>query len=201
LLLCCTVLPLQTIAEPCDPSSAVDTVIDGSYSTDPSRRALAKYTWSQQGSADPTLQASIDAANAVGAKRVVIPGASLSQLPDGTYTLGLTVVNWLGKSNSATFVFAKVAAGAAPVVGIIGEGVQPFKMAEGAKVASQLQAKSVCPGKRVSDGCGVPAGVLQQLVNTQAACQHIMFVSSMFQARLCLVLQAWFAQQSWKSAQ
>lgn len=129
----------------------MDTVIDGSYSTDPSRRALAKYTWSQQGSADPTLQASIDAANAVGAKRVVIPGASLSLLPDGTYTLGLTVVNWLGKSDTATFGFTKVAAGAAPVVGIIGEAVQSFKMAEGAKVASQLQAKSVCPGKRVSD--------------------------------------------------
>lgn len=160
MLLSCAALPLQTIAEPCDPSSAVDTVIDGSYSTDPSRRALAKYTWSQQGSADPTLQAPIDAANAVGAKRVVIPGASLSLLPDGTYTLGLTVVNWLGKSDTATFGFTKVAAGAAPVVGIIGEEVQSFKMAEGAKVASQLQAKSVCPGKRVSDALCVSVRLL-----------------------------------------
>lgn len=68
----------------------------------------------------------------------------------GDYALKVTVTNFLGVSDSASFTFTKAAAGdEVPVISIIGDSQQNFKVAEGIKVETQLMASSVCPGKKV----------------------------------------------------
>lgn len=138
------------VSEPCDTSSATNTVFDASYSKDPSGRQLAGYAWSQSGTVNPVLQALVDAANAgTGADRLVLPPSSITQLPNADYILAVTVTSYLGVANTASMTFSKTGAGTAPVVSIVGGQTQEFKLSEGIRVSSQLIAKSVCSGKQV----------------------------------------------------
>jgi hypothetical protein len=49
-----------------------------------------------------------------------LPGSQIAMLPDGNYSLVVTVTNFMAASASTTLKFAKKAAGAAPVVNIEG---------------------------------------------------------------------------------
>jgi hypothetical protein len=68
----------------------------------------------------------------------------------GAYTVEVRVTSFLGASDTASLTFEKVGPGEAPVVSVIGENTQKFKIADGVKVSAQLLATSVCAGKRVS---------------------------------------------------
>jgi hypothetical protein len=68
----------------------------------------------------------------------------------GAYTVEARVTSFLGASDTASLTFEKVGPGEAPVVSVIGENTQEFKIADGVKVSAQLVATSVCAGKRVS---------------------------------------------------
>lgn len=83
------------------------------------------------------------------AYRLTIPGADLPTMGDATYTLRLTVTNFLGATHTATLVFEKVGPGEAPIISVAGGTSQTFKIAEGIKLTAQLVATSVCAGKKV----------------------------------------------------
>jgi hypothetical protein len=82
--------------------------------------------------------------------RLVIPAVGLPNMAAGTYTIEVKVMSFLGASDTAALTFEKFGPGEAPVVSVIGENTQEFKIADGVKVAAQLLATSVCPGKKVS---------------------------------------------------
>jgi hypothetical protein len=79
-----------------------------------------------------------------------LPASTLDQLADGTYTLTVTVNNFLGRSATDKLVFTKVGPGTAPVISIIGGTAQSFKIADGVNLASYLEPTSVCAGKTVT---------------------------------------------------
>ena len=70
------------------------------------------------------LQTLMDAVNAETALRaqskLKLPGSQIAMLPDGDYSLVVTVTNFMAASSSSTLTFAKAGAGAAPVVSIQG---------------------------------------------------------------------------------
>ncbi|KAF6254423.1 hypothetical protein COO60DRAFT_1665172 [Scenedesmus sp. NREL 46B-D3] len=143
----------QVVPEPCNPASASDIKLDASFSKDASGRPLAKISWSQRGSSDMVLRAAIDRSNAAnsgtGDVRLVIPAAGLPSMAAGTYAVEARVTSFLGASDTASLAFEKVGPGEAPVVSVIGENPQEFRIADGVKVSAQLLATSVCSGKRV----------------------------------------------------
>lgn len=81
--------------------------------------------------------------------RLVIPAAGLPSMAAGTYAVEARVTSFLGASDTASLAFEKVGPGEAPVVSVIGENPQEFRIADGVKVSAQLLATSVCSGKRV----------------------------------------------------
>lgn len=149
---------MQVVAAACDPASAAPTVFDASFSLDPSGRELVSLEWGQDLAAgsNPVLAfaiANVNSESTVKAKSILsLPAAIVDQLADGTYTLTVTVTNFLGRSATEKLVFAKVGSGTAPVVSIIGGTAQSFRIADGVKLASFLEPTSVCAGKTVS-GC------------------------------------------------
>lgn len=85
--------------------------------------------------------------------RLVIPAVGLPNMAAGTYTIEVKVTSFLGASDTASLTFEKVGPGEAPVVSVMGENTQEFKIADGVKVSAQLLATSVCSGKKVSLQC------------------------------------------------
>lgn len=79
----------------------------------------------------------------------MVPGTSLPDLEDSSYSVTVQVESWLGLTDSATFTFNKVTAGAAPVVSLVGGLSQTFLVSSGLRLTSQLDASSVCAGKEV----------------------------------------------------
>jgi len=91
---------------------------------------------------------------------LTVPASSVAQLADGTYTLAVTVTNFLAQSATAKLSFSKVGPGTAPVISIVGGPTQSFKIADGVNMASALEATSVCAGRTVSGTlCGVHVSV------------------------------------------
>jgi hypothetical protein len=124
-------------------------VFDASSSYDASGRPLTKFAWVQLGSADAVLAAVVSAANTGNKARLVIPGAALGQVANGNYSLRVTVTNFLGLTRSGSVTFQKLGSGALPVVTVLRGLVQPFSVAEGLKVSTQIVASSVCASKNV----------------------------------------------------
>lgn len=151
----CTML-LQVVAEACDTTSAAATVFDASFCFDPSGRELKSLEWGQDLAAgnNPVLAAVVNEVNkgaSLKARSLLsLPAASVAQLADGTYTLTVSVTNFLGQSATAKLAFKKVGPGTAPVISIIGGPTQSFKIADGVNLASALEPTSVCVGKTVS---------------------------------------------------
>lgn len=148
----------QVVVAACDPTTAAPVTYDAGYSSDPSGRRLISLVWGQQAAqgalTDPALDDLINAVNFGGGNLAAkaqfkIPQQTLAQLSVGSYTLTITVKSFLGQVAMATLTFSKKPSGAVPVVSIIGGQSQVFKIAEGLKVGSNLQATSVCGGKEV----------------------------------------------------
>lgn len=165
--------PLQVVAEACDTASAADTIFDASFSSDASGRELNSLEWSQDLAAgsNPVLAALVNEVNqrsTVKAKVVLtVPAASVAQLADGTYTLAVTVTNFLAQSATAKLSFSQVGPGTAPVISIVGGPTQSFKIAAEVNLASALEANSVCAGRTVSEaqyGVCVSVTVLARLM-------------------------------------
>ncbi len=76
----------------------------------------------------------------------MLPASDLPSLTDGQHTLRVTVTNFLGAYSSAEATFTKAPAGTAPVIGIVGDRVQQFYIAQGVRLSSALVAESVCQG-------------------------------------------------------
>lgn len=150
----------QVVAEACDTTSAAATVFDASFCSDPSGRALTSLTWGQDLAAgnNPVLAALINEVNkgvSIRSKALLsLPAASVAQLGDGTYTLTVTVTNFLQQSATAKLSCKKVGPGTAPVISIVGGPAQSFKIADGVNLAAALEPTSVCAGKTVSMGVG-----------------------------------------------
>lgn len=86
-------------------------VFDGSRSTDRAGKPLA-FAWS---STDQQLQAAVAAASG---DRLLLSAETVKALPVGTYTLQLTVTNWLGatggRADPKAVVGGRQQAGTAP---------------------------------------------------------------------------------------
>lgn len=164
-------LILQVVVEACDPTTAPAVTYDASYSSDLSGHKLVSLVWAQEstGAINPVLDDLISQLNSrtgdVSTRTLLrIPQAAIAQLDDGSYTLTVTVVNFLNKAATARLTFNKQPSGAVPVVSIVGGQSQSFKVAEGIRVSSYLQASSVCGGKEV--------GILGQLRVKQVGPEH-----------------------------
>jgi len=81
--------------------------------------------------------------------RLTLAAADLANMANKQYELQVLVVNYLGASSTASAKFDKVSAGQAPVISVAGGTEQTFKISEGIKLTAQLQATSVCAGKKV----------------------------------------------------
>ncbi|KAK9833282.1 hypothetical protein WJX81_002494 [Elliptochloris bilobata] len=72
----------------------------------------------------------------------------MAGLAGGTYTVTLTVTDWLAQTANATWTFTKAAA-ALPLVQLVGGAQQSFTISQGIKVPVQIFLQSVCPGSTV----------------------------------------------------
>eukprot|EP00775_Hariotina_reticulata_P010860 gene10860-11014_t len=154
----------EVIAEACEISQGSPAVFDASYSYDPSGRPLASITWGGGDVANPVLSQVINSANAINSNRLLLPQSMIAQLPDGSYSLSVTVRSFLGQQHTALLTFNKTGSGAVPVISIVGGPSQQFKLSEGLNLASFLEPSSVCSGKMVQysweSGDGAWEGVL-----------------------------------------
>jgi len=83
--------------------------------------------------------------------RLVIPSATLSALPVGTYRIQAAITgDFGGASVNAAVTLVVKASGKAPVISIVGPASRTFKIKDGFKITSTLVADSVCPGTEVS---------------------------------------------------
>lgn len=92
--------------------------------------------------------------------RLTLAAADLANMANTAglkpYELQVMVVNYLGASSTASTKFDKVSAGQAPVISVAGGQGQTFKISEGIKLTAQLQATSVCAGKKVREVAATP---------------------------------------------
>ncbi len=79
---------------------------------------------------------------------LAVDGVTVYNLPDGPYTLTLTVTNFYSLTATATFAFEKKASGAVPSVEII-RGADTFTAARGLSLSSQINKASICGSARV----------------------------------------------------
>ena len=64
----------------------------------------------------------------------------------GSYTLGLTVTDWLGSVGTTSWTFTKQRA-PVPLVSVVGGINQTFFIADGVRLATVVDKTTVCNGK------------------------------------------------------
>lgn len=83
--------------------------------------------------------------------RLVIPSANLSSLGATAYKVSASVKNQFGNSKDAVATFTVDAAGAAPLVSVVGiTDERKFSIKDGFKISTIVAEESVCAGKTVS---------------------------------------------------
>jgi hypothetical protein len=86
--------------------------------------------------------------------KLEIASADLAAIAVGNYTFNVTATNFLNVSAWATRRVIVAAAGAAPVISIVGPLVQEYQISEGFKVSTTLVPESVCSGSSVRHMAG-----------------------------------------------
>lgn len=81
--------------------------------------------------------------------KLEINSTVLTAIAPGTYTIKVTVTNFLNVTATATRDLKVALAGITPVISIVGPTEQSFVISEGFKVSTLLVAESVCPNSEV----------------------------------------------------
>ena len=144
-----------TLGSACSGSAGTTVTFDGSASPVSQGRPLTQYVWAATrtgGTISLGLSAAIVAANqatALGTQsRLSLSPTVVAALNADTYTITLTVTNWLAQSASTSITVTKAAA-PVPVVSIIGGSTQSFMPSNGLRLSAQVDKSSVCAGSQV----------------------------------------------------
>lgn len=144
-----------TLGSACSGSAGTTVTFDGSASPVSQGRPLTQYAWAATrtgGALSSGLSAAIVAANQatdLGTQsRLSLSPAVVAALGADTYTITLTVTNWLAQTARTSITVTKAAA-PVPVVSIVGGASQSFTPSNGLLLSAQVDKSSVCAGLQV----------------------------------------------------
>lgn len=171
-----------TVYGPCPGSTVgVPFTFDGSLSFDYSGKPLTSYAWTYTGT-DALSGAFTDQSSM---SMVTVNGAIVASLTAGSYTVSLTVTNFLGKSSQASGSITVETGKYAPAFTIAGPPTQAFILGvDGLPIRVNIDETSLCAGYTTTWSWGFAQGSADtfDLTAVQSAVPLIMTPSDLSQA-------------------